>query len=607
MWAAANKWSGIDKRLAALETKLAAGQIDPDIAEENELLEGSLIDFVEAAWPSVDTSEYQQSWAIDALCDHLQAVSDGEIKRLLVNFPPRCGKTNITSICFPSWVWARSERSFVSGDRVRFLRGSYNDKLSWGNATKHMRLITSPWFQRHWGGRFKLMMDQHSKYHFDLNAGGGRISVTTRGGIIGFGGDIIIVDDPHSTEGAESAAERENAAEWWKEMSSTRLNSPKDSAIVVIMQRLHEEDVSGLILSGEENWTHLCIPMEYDPRRHSQTTIGWNDPRGCDEDGEPLVDPATDLPRDDEAARILYQQRAGMLMWPERFGPAEVQRIKSALGPYMASGRLQQMPVPEKGGIFQRDWWQLWSEPTQNLFPACDFVVASLDGAFTSKEENDPSGMTVWGCFEFCKTCNKSINDYPTQDGLRDVCGCGRRITVRRIILMQAWRKFLKFSGPRIDRRPNESNAAYVQRTQPDWGLVEWVAHTCARFGAHKLLIEAKASGISAAQELQNRYGEQPWAIQLVNPKGDKVARALATQPTFAQGLVFAPDKAWAELVIEEMAAFPKAKHDDLCDSATQAINYLRSTGLARTDVEIADAEHRAGQYRPRKPSIYPA
>ena len=142
MWAAANKWSGIDKRLAALETKLAAGQIDPDIAEENELLEGSLIDFVEAAWPSVDTSEYQQSWAIDALCDHLQAVSDGEIKRLLVNFPPRCGKTNITSICFPSWVWARSERSFVSGDRVRFLRGSYNDKLSWGNAAESEPLRT---------------------------------------------------------------------------------------------------------------------------------------------------------------------------------------------------------------------------------------------------------------------------------------------------------------------------------------------------------------------------------------------------------------------------------------------------------------------------------
>jgi hypothetical protein len=232
------------------------------LAEENERLEGSLIDFVEAAWPTIDTTPYQQSWAIDALCEHLQAVSDGDIKRLLVNFPPRCGKTNLTSICYPSWVWARSHRSFVSGDQVRFLCGSYNDKLSWGNATKHMRLITSPWYQRHWGNRFKLMMDQHSKYHFDINTGGGRISVTTRGGIIGFGGDIVIVDDPHSTEGAESAAERENAAEWWREMSSTRLNSPKESAIIVIMQRLHEEDVSGLILSGEEDWTHLCIPME---------------------------------------------------------------------------------------------------------------------------------------------------------------------------------------------------------------------------------------------------------------------------------------------------------------------------------------------------------
>ena len=107
------------------------------------------------------------------------------------------------------------------------------------------------------------------------------------------------------------------------------------------MQRLHEEDVSGAILSANEDWVHYCVPMEYDFRRHCSTVLGWDDPRGVDDDGEPLVEAVSHLPRDAEAERILYQERDGVLMWPERFGPAEVVRIKAGLGPYMASGRCQ--------------------------------------------------------------------------------------------------------------------------------------------------------------------------------------------------------------------------------------------------------------------------
>ena len=97
------------------------------------------------------------------------------------------------------------------------------------------------------------------------------------------------------------------------------------------------------------------------------------------------------------------------------------------------------------------------------------------------------------------------------------------------------------------------------------------------------MLIEAKACGISAAQELRNRHGREGWGIQLVPVKGDKVARALAAQPTFSQHMVYAPDRDWAEMVITEMSLFPKGHYDDLTDSATQAINYLRSVGLAQS------------------------
>jgi len=268
-------------------------------------LKASLIDFVEAAWPTIDASEYQPSWAVDALCEHLRAVTDGNIARLLINFPPRCGKTLVTSVCWPAWTWARKETSYRSGANVRFLCGSYGHTLSLTNSNLTRRLILSPWYQSRWGNRFTLCSDQNSKNQFDNTAGGSRIATSVGGTLLGIGGDVIVIDDPHNVADVESEAERQTALTWWSEISTTRLNDPKQAAIVVIMQRLHEEDVSGKILASEsDDWTHLMIPMEYDWRRHCSTVLGWNDPRGLDADGEPLVERG--VARDIDAAAILW-------------------------------------------------------------------------------------------------------------------------------------------------------------------------------------------------------------------------------------------------------------------------------------------------------------
>jgi hypothetical protein len=128
-----------------------------------------------------------------------------------------------------------------------------------------------------------LRVDQNTKAQFDNSAGGSRLATSVGGSLLGLGGDIIVVDDPHNTESVESEAERENVLDWWRELSTTRLNDPKQAAIVVIMQRLHEEDVSGTILSANEDWVHYCVPMEYDSGRHCSTLLGWNDPRGVDD------------------------------------------------------------------------------------------------------------------------------------------------------------------------------------------------------------------------------------------------------------------------------------------------------------------------------------
>ena len=565
-------------RLPLMERRLAE-----EIRRRDEIktLESSLIDFVRQGWGYIDPSEYADCYAIDALCEHLQAVTEGQIKRLLVNFPPRCGKSLVTSVCWPVWTWARREQGYLSGPGVQFLTGSYNHDLSLKFSNLSRRLILSPWFQARWGKRVVLRDDQNTKTQYDTDAGGSRIATSVGGSLIGIGGAVICVDDPHNTETVESEAERETVTNWWRELSSTRLNDPKQSAIVVIMQRLHEEDVSGQILGSEnaDEWTHLCLPMRYEEVRHCVTSIGWEDWR-----------------RDD-----------GELLWPERYGEKEVSALEASLGPYMASGRLQQLPTPAGGAIFRREWWQVW-EPTDGKFPTCDYIVASLDSAYTEKEENDPSGFTVWGVFH-----PKHLMQLPT----------GKMVETEmspRIILMDAWRKHLQIHGVPVDYTADEeedfrsgdedrikaARKRYEFRAKPHWGLVEWVAHSCRRFNVDALLIEAKASGLDVAHEMRRLYGDERWAVHENPVKGDKVSRAHAVVPIFTQGLVYAPDRDWAELVITEMESFPKGRFKDLTDSATQALKHIREGGMAETPQERARADLRRAQHRRKMGKLYP-
>ncbi len=236
--------------------------------------------------------------------------------------------------------------------------------------------------------------------------------------------------------------------------------------------------------------------------------------------------------------------------------------------------------MPRGGGIFKEDWWKLWEDKRypENL----DMVIASLDPAYTAKDENDPSGFTVWGTFI-------------------DPMGHSK------IILMEAWRKRLELHGPHIAKIPSETAEAYKKRTQGTWGLIEWVADSCRRFKVDALLIESKASGLSVAQEIRRLYANDAWGVTLIDPKsGDKVARAYSVQHLFSEGLVFAPDRDWAQIVIDEMRDFPKAPHDDLVDSATQALSYLRKIGLAVRRDEWRVEQEELAKYRPAVKPLYP-
>lgn len=544
--------------------------------DENGVRQGGLIAFVRYFWHVLEPSnKFVDGWPLWAMCEHLEAVDAGEITRLLINISPGHMKSLLVDVFFPAWQWGPRGKP-----HYRYIAFSYSAHLTERDNDRFRTLITSREFQSLYGPiitkveqgertEVKLGVEVKNKTTLKVmnTATGWKLASSVGGVGTGERGNVVVIDDPHNVVEGESETVRGETVRWFRESVSSRFNELDTGALIIIMQRVHEEDVAGTILSLGLDYCHLCVPWEFEPDRALDgngepvtTDIGWIDPR---------------LDLDD------IDGCEGLPAWPERFSEAAMARTKAEIGPFGWTSQYQQAPSPRGGGIFQREWWQLW-ESADGKFPLLEYVIASLDGAFTEKEENDPSGLTVWGIF-----LNKDDNK-------------------RRIILVHAWRKHLKFSGPRIDRGQNETKERYRHRTMKDWGLIEWVADTCRRFKVDKLLIEGKASGISAAHELQNRYPNEQWSTQLCAVKGDKVARALAVQPTFSQLMVYAPDREWSELVIDEMAVFPKGKHDDLTDSATQAMKYLRDVGMAQTNDEVTEAEYDNVRHKPKMRAIYP-
>jgi hypothetical protein len=271
-------------------------------------------------------------WHIDAIVEHLEAVSRGEIRNLLINVPPRHMKSLLVSVFWPAWEWTRWPAR-------RWLYSSYAASLSIRDSVNCRRLIESPWYQQRWGHVFRLTGDQNAKTRFDNNRAGYRLSTSVGGSVTGEGGDRIVCDDPHKVDEVESDAVRKGTIDWYDVALSTRGSDPKTSAMVVVMQRCHQQDLSGHLLE-KGNWEHLCLPAEYEGRSRA-TSIGFVDPRQNHDD----------------------------LLWPERFGKKEIEQLKLNLGSYAAAGQLQQRPSPPEGGLIKRHWFRFFQRRGDNFPP----------------------------------------------------------------------------------------------------------------------------------------------------------------------------------------------------------------------------------------------
>lgn len=313
-----------DLRKRANERRERSGELD-EIRARCSTLTG----YTREAWDVVEPSrELVEGWALDAIDDHLQAVTDGDVLRLLINCPPGMMKSLKTGVFWPSYEWGP-----CGMPHLRILGGAFEVTNAERDLKRMRDLVTSDWYQDLWPA--VSLVSQGSANEFANTSTGWRQARPMKS-MTGKRGDRVIIDDPHSVEGGESDAERKRTLRVMRETIPTRLNDPKRSAIVVIMQRIHENDVSGMLLAEKLGYTHLLMPMHYDG---SRKCISYN------RHGEKLFED----PR----------QYEGELLLPERFDEESVERMTKEMTAYAVAGQFEQSPVPRDGGLFKRSWFEI--------------------------------------------------------------------------------------------------------------------------------------------------------------------------------------------------------------------------------------------------------
>lgn len=444
--------------------------------------------------------EYQTPSHIRLLAQKLEAVERGEIRRLIINMPPRHGKTQLASEVFPAWFLGRNPAQYI-------IAATYAQELANDYGRKVRNQFLDPLFQEVFPGVI-LSEDSQSAIRFALRQRGVYFSVGVGGPITGRGAHLLIIDDPvKGREEADSAIQRAALIAWYRSVARTRLMP--GGRIIIINTRWHEEDLAG--------WVQKHTPHE-----------GWE---------------VLSLPAQAEDNDILGRKR-GEWLWPEAFSAKEYEDLKRTNAREW-NALYQQRPTAEEGNIFKRENWRIWRQrhpATGRIMPPeCEYVIQSYDTAYSEKTAADPTAVTTWGVF-------RDEDDVPN------------------VILLSALNE--RWEYPRLRKEVVELYKKFL----PD---------TC--------IIETKMSGLSLMQDMR-RAGVP---VVGYNPgKGDdKVNRANSILALFEQGRVWVPEgKQWADELMEQAAAFPNGRHDDLVDSMTMALKRLKD-GYFLTLIEDRQAE----------------
>lgn len=535
--------------------------------KKQERCEGSLLEFIKFAWPIVDpATPFVDGYVIESIADHLEAVTRGHIKKLIMNVPPGCSKS--TSL----YMWSAWEWGPKNLPHMRYICASYNQALSERDNLRCRRVVEHDSYQKLWGDRVNFDRAQHSKIKFENSQTGWRQATSVTGGVMGHRADRVLIDDPNNPNDMESETVRRTTNTWFTEVVPDRLNNMKESAIVLIQQRLHEADVTGTAIARDMGFTYLVIPLEYEPKLYvNGYTVD-------EEDGREVIrsffGEDTRVVAESDIFWRDWRTEPNENAWPERFSPRIIEGLKRDKG-NAYHGQYQQYPVPRGGSVIKEEYWEIWEDPK---YPPFEFIVAALDTAFTEDEHegNDPSAMTIWGLWR------EKMPDTPFH-----LAGSPR------LMLIYAWAEYLALHD-----------------------LVEKVIDVCtvdkritpdrARFPVDRLLIEQSAAGMPVYQELERLIGFQgKFGIELIPATKSKLARTHSVEHIFSNGMVWKPNKSFADKVVDQCKIFPYGAHDDLHDTVTMALRWYRDCGFMPNREEEQESTDRDLAYRPRLPPLY--
>ena len=462
--------------------------------ERNEACQENFLHFVRRMWPDFITGRHHK-----IIAEKLERVAKGELKRLIINMAPRHTKSEFASFLFPAWMMGRNPS-------MKIIQATHTTELAVNFGRKTKNLIDNEEYKEVFPD-VKLAADSKASGRWDTSSGGMYYAVGVGSNLAGRGGDLVVIDDPHSEQTAMSAKGFDDAWEWYTGGPRQRLQP--GGSIVLVQTRWSEKDMTGQLIRAmakdplADQWEIVELPAIF-------------------EDGKPC--------------------------WPEFWSLEDLTAVRASIPPSKWTAQYQQNPTGEENAIIPREWWNKWE---QEQVPQLQYVIQSYDTAFSKRETSDFSAITTWGVF------------YPVEG-----------------------------EGP---------NLILLDSKKGRWDFPELKEVALELYGfwePDSVIVEAKASGMPLTQEMRQT------GIPVINftpSRGnDKVSRVHAVSPLFEAGMVWAPDKSFAEELIEEVAAFPNGEYDDLVDSMTQALMRYRQGNfvqLPSDDWEESDQSARVRAY----------
>lgn len=303
-------------------------------------------------------AQYLDNWHIDVICNELEEILNDKNLRLIVNIPPRYMKSIICSIAYPAYILGKNPKATV-------LTVSYNDELSHKLALDCKKVLESDWYKEAFPGT-RLSKNKKAISDFETTRGGGRFSTSINGTLTGRGADYLIIDDPIKPDDANSDLIRKKTNEWYGSTLYSRLNNKNTGKIIVIMQRLHDEDFTGYLLATDNAFRHMKIPAI------AEVDEEWQLKKG-----------------------IKFRKK-GEALHPERESIEKLLEARAQMGEYNFAGQYQQNPAPQEGGIIKKKWFKYY-DPAE-LFKAINrneiqikSIFQTWDTASKIEQHNDYS------------------------------------------------------------------------------------------------------------------------------------------------------------------------------------------------------------------------